>query len=72
MGGKRPDQYRRAAGAPDAPTRADDEHFREEDKQELSSNPEGQPMIPKAGTNPAIREMLEQKQGKPSPGDEEE
>ena len=58
--------------ATDHKTRTDDEHIHEEEKQELqSSDPHEQPMIPKAGTNPALRELREQKHGKPSPGDEE-
>jgi hypothetical protein len=55
----------------DHKTRTDDEHILEEDKQELQGNPKEQPMIPKAGTNPALRELREQTHGKPSPGDQE-
>lgn len=62
---------RRDVSGTDHKTRTDDEHILEEDKQELASNPHEQPMIPKAGTNPALRELREQKHGKPSPGDEE-
>jgi len=54
----------------DHKTRTDDEHILEEDKQELQANPKEQPMIPKAGANPALRELREQKHGKSSPGDE--
>jgi hypothetical protein len=60
----------RDVGGTDHKTRTDDEHILEEDKQELQANPKEQPMIPKAGTNPALRELREQKHGKASPGDE--
>jgi hypothetical protein len=61
---------RRDVGGTDHKTRTNDEHILEEDKQELQANPQEQPMIPKAGTNPALRELREQRHGKPSPGDE--
>jgi hypothetical protein len=63
------DRQRDVSGT-DHKTRTDDEHILEEDKQELQANPKEQPMIPKAGTNPALRELHDQKHGKPSPGDE--
>ena len=63
------DRQRDVSGT-DHKTRTDDEHILEEDKQELQANPKEQPMIPKAGTNPALRELRDQKHGKPSPGDE--
>jgi hypothetical protein len=71
MGSKRPDQAKREQSATDYKTRTDDEHIHEEDKQELASNPHEQPMIPKAVSNPALRELREKRHGKPSPGDEQ-
>jgi hypothetical protein len=63
------DRQRDVSGT-DHKTRTDDEHILEGDKEELQANPKEQPMIPKAGTNPALRELRDQKHGKPSPGDE--
>ena len=58
MGGKRPDQHNidyREAGAKDAKIGDEDRATNVEDKQNLSSNPQDQPMIPEVGVNPALR-----------------
>ncbi len=66
MGGKRPDQHNidpREARSTDNKFVDDDRATHVEDKQNLSSNPEDQPMIPEVGVNPALRELRERKQG---------
>lgn len=61
MGEKqRPNQHNTEGGE----NRIVDEHIMDENKQHLESNPHGQPMIPKSGTNPAAREL----QGKHATG----
>lgn len=70
MGGKRPDQYRidPAEGSSTdhkwrGEGRSGDEHIEDEQKQKLKvgAPPHAQPMIPDAGTNPALRELQDRK-----------
>ena len=68
MGGKRPDQHNidPAEGSSSNHTwrgegRSGDERIENEQKQRLSAKDHDQPMIPEAGTNPALREHQERK-----------
>jgi hypothetical protein len=75
MGGKRPDQHNidpAEAGATDYKWGPEhqDEHIEADEKQKLQSNPHDQPMIPKSGVNPALRELQEKKQARTQPADE--
>jgi hypothetical protein len=61
MGGKRPDQHNidpREARTTDNKFLTEDEHVKEESKHALNAHDrDDQPMIPPAGTNPALREL---------------
>lgn len=70
MGGKRPDQHSidPAEGSSTdhkwrGEGRSGDERIENEEKQKLSARKPGQPMIPEAGTNPALRELQDRKAG---------
>jgi hypothetical protein len=70
MGGKRPDQHNidPAEGSSSdhkwrGEGRSGDEHIKDDEKQRFQSAEPGQPMIPRTGTNPALREHQERKAG---------
>jgi hypothetical protein len=70
MGGKRPDQHNidPAEGSSTdhkwrGEGRSGDENIKEIEKHELNSREHGQPMIPEAGTNPALRDLRGKKAG---------
>ena len=70
MGGKRPDQHNidPAEGSSTdhkwrGEGRSGDERIENEEKQKLAGEKRGQPMIPEAGTNPALRDLQDRKSG---------
>jgi hypothetical protein len=70
MGGKRPDQHNidPAEGSSTdhkwrGEGRSGDERIENEEKQKLAREKRGQPMIPEAGTNPALRDLQDRKVG---------
>jgi hypothetical protein len=66
MGDRRPDQIDSRIGrTTDLKNLTDDEHVKNEAKQDFQgAQSHDQPMIPEAGTNPALRELHERKEQK--------
>jgi hypothetical protein len=60
MSTTRPDQIDPRIGrTTDLKNLTNDENIHEDAKQAVQSNPDAQPMIPEAGTNPALRDLQE-------------